>query len=243
MGRLIAVTGFGGKSTVAANLSWLLAGDCLTCLFDTDLSCGSIGSFFGKEIPPEKSFSKISNSGDVDIAGAVFQISSRENLFILSAHSSVTYFDHLGKDSQLSDEHIKELITELKNKFEYVVVDCEISPNNPYKLWSLVYADKVINLVHPDVYGLIRAKAMRPLIDKLPKVINVLYANENAISYNRIEELYGGGFDITLPYDVAVKQSLYEGIPIVSGKRTKNDYAKNFKELLKLVRGGITNGD
>ncbi len=243
MGRLIAITGFGGKSTVAANLSWLLSDNSLTCLFDTDLSCGSIGSFFGAEIPPEKSFTKISNAKDIDLPGAVFPVPGRNNLFLLSAHSETTYFDHLGNDSILSDDHIKELITELKNQFEYVVVDCEVSPNNPYKLWAIVYADKVINLVHPDVVGLIRAKAMKPFIDKCAKVINVLYANENAVSFSNVEAIFGDRFDVTLPFDAAVKQSVNTGVPFMSGKRSKSDYAKNMIELLKLVRGGITSGD
>ncbi len=243
MGRLIAVTGFGGKTTAAVNLSWLLSDNDLTCLFDTDLSCGSIGYFFGTEIPPEKSFSKISHSGDVDLAAAVFPVPDRDNLFLLSAHSETTYFDHLGKDSQLNDEHIKELITELKNKFDYTVVDCEAAPNNPYKLWALVYANVVVNLIHPNVQGLVRAKASKPFIDKFPTAINVLYANENNISLHRAEEMYGASFDVNVPYDPAVKQAANEGVPAVGGKKAKSDYAKAMKELLKLIRGGITGGD
>lgn len=243
MGKLIAVTGFGGKTTVAANLAWLLGEENLTCLWDTDLSCGSIGILFGTDITAEKSFTKISNAIDIDLAAAVTEVKGRNNLFLLSAHSQTTYFDNLGKDGQLSDERIKELIGELKNKFEYIVVDCDRSTSNSYKLWAMVHADKIINLIKPDICGLVRAKAAKPFIDKFHKVINVLYANENAVSYGYVEDFYGSGFDITLPYDTAVKQSTNEGFPIASTGKCKTDYCKNLKELLKLVRGGITGGN
>ncbi len=45
------------------------------------------------------------------------------------------------------------MLSDMKEMFGYLIVDCEPEINNPLSVYSIIYADKIVNLIKPTITG------------------------------------------------------------------------------------------
>jgi MinD-like ATPase involved in chromosome partitioning or flagellar assembly len=243
MGRLIAVCGKGGKSTIATNLAYAISDKNITLLFDTKVSCSNIGYMLNTPISNEYNFNKllISTKSNIDIREGIVGHKDRSNLFLMSVADSTNWLDLTGRNGVIAPDKIKEIIFELKNKFDYIVVDCEHHPSNLFSLYALMYADKIINVFSPDVFGSAEINSFSPFLSKFDKskIINVANADRNLIWISKFKKLSGVEIDVFLPYEFQVQKCSNQGVPIMA-TTIKSSYIKEFKDLIKRTVGGDT---
>jgi MinD-like ATPase involved in chromosome partitioning or flagellar assembly len=243
MGRLIAVCGKGGKSTIATNLAYAISDKNVTLIFDTKFSCSNVGYMLSTPITNEYNLNKIilSTKSGIDIKDGITQHKNRNNLFILSVSDTTNWLDLTGRNSIVAPDKIKEVIFELKNRFDYIVVDCEYHPGNLFSLYSIMYADKIINVFSPDVFGIAEINSFSPFLRKFDnsKIINVANADRNFIGLSKFENLSGLKIDISLSYEFKVQKCSNQGVPIMA-TTIRSSYVNNFKELIKMAIGGDT---
>lgn len=238
LGRLIAICGKGGKSTIAVNLAYMVSDKNVTLIFDTKVSCSNIGYMLNTRIADENNFNKIilSVKSNIDIKDGIVQHKDRSNLFLLSVAEDTNWLDLTGRNGVISPDKIKEIIFELKNRFDYIVVDCEHHPSNLFSLYSMMYADKIVNVFSPDVFGIAETKSFLPFLCKFDKsrIVNVANSDRNFIGLSKFENLSGTKIDICLPYEFRVQKCSNQGVPIMA-TTIKCGYTKSFKELMKLI--------
>ena len=148
MGKIITVCGGhgSGKTTVAANLGYMLAQNSLVGILSTNMVCGIIQHLFGAVIEDCRGLYEISLS-KYDNAKAFVPCPNNKNLFLMSLANNHDCLMLADEENGINGDRAKEMLSDMKEMFEYLIVDCEPEINNPLSVYSIIYADKIVNLI------------------------------------------------------------------------------------------------
>jgi polysaccharide biosynthesis transport protein len=114
---LVVVSSFPGegKTTVAVNLAMAMAQHGSTCLVDADLRRGRVAAALG--VPKSLGLTDVLN-GSSQLDGILVHMPSVPNLTVLPAHAGSPHAGQLA-----CSQRMREVLDELRNKFQFVVVD------------------------------------------------------------------------------------------------------------------------
>lgn len=136
---MIAVWGApgGGKTTLAVNMATVLADSgYMTCLV-SGTDHGELQAFFGTSIPKGKGlYAAISNGRNVRES----LTQARPNLCILELDTGGDSFNI----ASITPDQVQHMLSDLRDQFSYVVVDCTSHKESTFTGVGLAEADKVI---------------------------------------------------------------------------------------------------
>lgn len=248
MGKIISIYGSNGsgKSIIATNLAYMLANDKATGLVTTSIRLSGVSKLLNMKIEDDKSLKKIYlNVNDTDYISKFAQYQGNKNLFVLTTPDSIDCLTLADPACYLSGTDAQNLILEVKNKFDYVVFDCDNSVNNPISTYALKYSDFVLNIIKPTVQGIEFEKSYGAFFEKLKitnKLIRIINNDKNYLPIRSVEEIIGAA-DYVLPHEKGIEISENEGILYMSrggGGRTflsgiKDPWRKKFGEIVRRV--------
>ncbi len=223
MGKIITVCGGGGygKTTIAANLASVLSQKYLVGLLSTNTMYGGIQHLFGVEIEHSRGLSEMLHTKG-DISNSFVPCGNNKNLCLLSLANSYDCLMLAGKEYDVETNDIKEILSELKNMFQYIVIDCEPELCHPLSVYSLIYADSVLNIIKPTVQGMAFYNSYRALLAALnindEKMVHIMNNDKGYIGAKNIEKTAGIKISMQIPYCKSVEEAENNGEPACSGK-------------------------
>ncbi|GIM44599.1 septum site-determining protein MinD [Collibacillus ludicampi] len=145
MGEAIVITsgkGGVGKSTTSANIGTALAlSGKKVCLVDTDIGLRNLDVIMGLENRIIYDIVDVV-TGQCRLEQALIKDKRFEHLYLLPASQT--------KDkSALSPETVRKIVDELKQKFDYVVIDCPAGIEQGFKI-AIAGAEKAIVVTTPE---------------------------------------------------------------------------------------------
>ena len=216
MGKIITVCGGhgSGKTTVAANLGYILSQNNLVGILSTNMVYGSIQHLFGTVIDDCHGLYEMSLS-KYDTAKTFVPCLNNKNLFLMSLANSHDCLMLADEENGINGERAKEILSELKEMFQYLIVDCEPEINNPLSVYSIIYADKIINLIKPTITGTAFFNSYRSLYSALEipdnKIIHVANNDKNYVGIKNVEKTVGLKMFLTIPHYKNVEQTENKG--------------------------------
>jgi pilus assembly protein CpaE len=230
LGKLIAVTGTRGgvgATTVATSLAWLIAHERRrrVALVDLDLQFGTVALSLDLE-PSHGLREALENPNRID---GLFMdrvlVQHSERLFVLSAEESP-------EESLLLDYGAVELlITELRNKFHYVLVDLPRNPT-PSSQQVLQSATDLVLVSDFSLAGMRDMMRMTGLLPGTNASCNVVLVVNRAGEHKQgemprseFEKGVGRKLDLVLPFDAKTVAS-----------------ATNFGQPVAATKGPVSNG-
>ncbi|SDN59292.1 septum site-determining protein MinD [Alkalicoccus daliensis] len=161
MGEAIVVTsgkGGVGKTTTTANLGTALAlNGHKVCLVDTDIGLRNLDVVMGLENRIIYDLVDVAE-GNCRLQQALIKDKRFESLYLLPAAQTKD------KDA-VAPEQIKELITELKESFDYILIDCPAGIEQGYKN-AVAGADRAIVVTTPEISSVRDADRIIGLLEK-----------------------------------------------------------------------------
>jgi len=164
MGDVIVVTsgkGGVGKTTTTANIGTGLAAlGYKTVMVDTDIGLRNLDVVMGLENRIVYDIVDVVN-GNCRLKQALIKDKRFENLFLLPAAQT--------KDkSAVSTDQMKELVSNLKQEFEYVMIDCPAGIEQGFKN-AIVAADRAVVVTNPEISA----------VRDADRIIGLLQAEQN----------------------------------------------------------------
>ena len=196
MGKIITVCGGhgSGKTTVAANLGYMLAQNSLVGILSTNMVCGIIQHLFGAVIEDCRGLYEISLS-KYDNAKAFVPCPNNKNLFLMSLANNHDCLMLADDENGINGDRAKEMLSDMKEMFGYLIVDCEPEINNPLSVYSIIYADKIVNLIKPTITGTAFYNSYRTLYSALEippgKIIHIANNDKNYVGIKNVEKTVG----------------------------------------------------
>ncbi|MFC4737437.1 septum site-determining protein MinD [Bacillus daqingensis] len=161
MGEAIVVTsgkGGVGKTTTTANIGTALALNGFSvCLVDTDIGLRNLDVVMGLENRIIYDLVDVAE-GNCRLQQALIKDKRFESLYLLPAAQTKD------KDA-VAPEQIKELVTELKEQFDYILIDCPAGIEQGYKN-AVAGADKAIVVTTPEISSVRDADRIIGLLEK-----------------------------------------------------------------------------
>ena len=160
MGIVIAViSGKGGvgKTTAVANIGLGVAMNDKTCMVvDFDIGQRNLDMILGLENRVVYDITNVMD-GDASLNQALIKDKKQDNLYFLAASQT--------KDkSALDKERVKKLIDQLKEEFDYILLDSPAGIEGGFE-HTILYADNVIVVVNPEVSSIRDADRVIGLVD------------------------------------------------------------------------------
>jgi MinD-like ATPase involved in chromosome partitioning or flagellar assembly len=240
---VIAVWGYTGKTTFAANLAYSLIGkrnDKLVTLLSTNNLHGELQNFFGVEIKEntclEKALEAEKHPKDfLSIVGASGKLS---NLYLLAMHNHVDSF--LVNRSYPLERAEKFFSSICSGDYtDYVVIDCcknVYDPGNALNGVVLAEADIVICLHRPSATSYLWYQSMKSYIDAFfltPRLVHLLYADDRAFPAAGYFMQLDIMPDFEVPFVSRARHYECEGTPICSD--TKSEARRYALAIDKLI--------
>ena len=240
LGRLVAVTGARGgvgSTMVASSLAWLIAEERRrrVALVDLDLQFGTIALSLDLE-PSHGLREALENPNRID--GLLMErilVQHSDRLFVLSAEESPD-------ETLLLDYAALELlITELRSKFHYVVVDLPRSPS-PCTQQILQTATELLFLTDLSLAGMrdtMRVTGLMPAVNASCQLMVVANRTgehrQGEMPRAEFEKGINRKIDLTLPFDArTVAAATNFGQPVAS---TRGPVASGLRELAERLCG------
>lgn len=127
----------GGKSTLAVNMAVILADSgYMTCLVSA-ADHGELQTFLGTAIPQNKGLNAALSNGR-HVRESLTE--ARPNLFILEPSTGGDAYDI----ANLRTEQIDRIISDLRDHFAYIIIDCMYYKESVFTGLGLAAADKVV---------------------------------------------------------------------------------------------------
>lgn len=182
MSEVIVITsgkGGVGKTTLTANIGSCLASKGYRCvLIDTDIGLRNLDVIMGLENRITYHLIDIIE-GKCRVKQALIRDREYPDLFIIpsSQRNSIT---------EITNEDFQAIITELKDDFDYILIDCPAGIEEGFKL-ATSYADKAIVVTTPDIASLRDA-------DKVIHVLEYNHFKDISMVINKVipELIYSG---------------------------------------------------
>lgn len=244
MGKIITVCGGhgSGKTTVSANLGYMLSKNGMVGILSTNMNCGIIQHLFGAVVDDRHGLYEMLLA-KYDNVKAFVPCPNIKNLFLMSLANSHDCLMLADEENGIDGERAKELLTDLKEMFEYLIIDCEPEVNNPLSVYALIYADKIINLIKPTITGVAFFNAYRTLFSALDiadnKMIYVSNNDKNYVGIRSIERSCGIKTILNIPYLKNVEQAENKGRLACF---SKTGFYYDMEKLADFVRESDING-
>lgn len=244
MGKIITVCGGhgSGKTTVAVNLAYLLSQKFIVGILSTNMTFGSVQRLLNTDVNENNGlYSLITSKGD--ISKAFTPCKDNKNLFIMSLSNHNDCLSLADEELALSGDEAKELICEMRDMFQFLIVDCEPEINNPLSVYSLVYANGIINLIKPTVMGIEFHNSYKALFSALKidtcNILHVVNGDKNFIGARTIERSTGTKLTAAIPYCREVEKAENTGVPVCRDKN--GEFYKEIQKLADLIRESDVN--
>lgn len=243
MGKIITVCGGNGsgKTTVAANLAYILSQKYIVGVVSTNTNYGAIQHIFGITIDETHGLYELMMT-KIDVGKTFTPCSSNENLFILSLSNNHDCLKLADEESSLDGLTAKNILAEMKDMFNFLIIDCDTDVNNPLSIYSIIYADKIINLIKPTVIGTAFFNAYKPLFSALEinedKIMHIANNDNNYVGIKNIEKAANIKIAMTIPYCKEVEEAENKGIPVCRTDSRNNDFAGGMKSIAERIKDG-----
>lgn len=247
MGKTVAIVnqkGGVGKTTTAVNLSYSLSiSEKKILLVDIDPQ-GNATSGVGIETDDIKYTTYQAMIGEIPTEEAIIK-TKFENLDLLPSN-----IDLVGAEIELVDEtaretFLKEAVRKVKNKYDYILIDCPPSLGL-LTINALTAADSVMIPVQCEFYSLVGLGQLMNTIALIRQDLNkdlyiegvllTMYDSRLNISKQVVEEVRrhfdGEIFKTFLSRNVRVAEAPSHGLPVIEYDRTSTG-AKNYLSLAK----------
>ena len=234
MGKIILISsgkGGVGKTTLVSNLGILLAmSNKKVLLVDMGMGLRNLDLFLGVENRVVYNVRDVL-SGLCRVKKALIKDDRLDNLYVIPAPQGLS-------DDDLSSYDIKSFYDELRESFDYILVDAPSGIGEDFQL-SIKGIDKAIVVVEPDIASIRDAEIVDKILYKSGVLDRMLLINKARM------ELMSMGFlpniaDISrkfripllgiIQFDENILVSSNQGIPIVMKKNTY--ISKNFEGIL-----------
>lgn len=219
MGQVIVVTsgkGGVGKTTSTANIGWALSNQGKkVVVIDGDIGLRNLDVVMGLENRIVFDLVDIVE-GKAKAKQAMIKDKRFEGLYLIPAAQT------RDKDA-VTPEQMKELVTALKNEFDYVLVDCPAGIENGFKS-AIAGADRAIVVTTPEVsavrdadriIGLLEAS----LVEDIRLIVNRIKINMvksgDMLDIDDILEILGVKLIGSIPDDESIVISTNKGEPVI----------------------------
>lgn len=238
MGRIVSIYGQDGvgKTTLAYGLADRLASEKnLVLIVHTDFTKPVISERI-PEIQQGMSLGQLLMTEDYkNIEKTYVPYPKNDNVFL----SGILNKENFTSYNRPSPEAVKKYIETVAGAFDYVLIDSTDDVNDELAIAGLSYAGIVIELLRPNIQGVIFQQAYEHFFSKLNTKGKTAYAAAKFYEYNNfnvIERLLGIHFSYKLPYSSEVDFKSMSG-SVIKGcsKREGVLYETELRQLHKLV--------
>lgn len=240
-GQVLVVTsgkGGVGKTTSSANIGAALSMlGKKVLLLDTDLGLRNLDIILGIENRIVFDIVDVV-CGICDIEQALIEDKRFDGLFLMPASQT-------SDKDVLSEKQIKELILKLKERFDYIIIDCPAGIEQGFKN-AVVAADKAIIVVTPDKTSIRDADRIIGLLEKNNLSDYVLLINrlrpdmikkDYMLNIDEIIDILGIDLIGVVPEDEMIIVSANKNEPVVLNKKSKSGIA--YKNVAERLTGNI----
>ena len=233
MGRLISIVsgkGGTGKTTTTANLAIALGKhDYNVCAVDADLTMANLSLVMGLGNVDVTIHDVL--AGEAKIEDAIYP-SNYENVEVVPA--AVDWKNVIKADPR----NLPSAIKPLKNKFDFVLIDCPAGLQMD-AMSAMLSSEEAIIVTNPEISCMTDSMKVGVVLKKaglviLGFILNRYGRSENDIPPDVAEEVMEVPLLAVIPEDPAVREATLEGIPVVAYK-PKSKGAKAFMQLAEKI--------
>ena len=232
MSKSIVITsgkGGVGKSTTAASIGFGLAGaGYKTVIIDLDIGLRSLDMLLG--VQDQLIYDVVDVvEGITSIDQALYKVDKRENLYLLAASQTTD-------SSSVSMYDIEAVISSLKDRFDYVLIDCPAGIGRGFRNASGA-ADSAIIVLTPDAVSLRGAERVKHLltldgITDISVIINRV-SSRNGVSTDECVHRMDAKVLGFVPEDPRVSICAAKGTPVLESESDSGDaYERIVRRLL-----------
>ena len=239
MGEVIVVTsgkGGVGKTTSTANIGWALSKlGKKVVVVDGDIGLRNLDVVMGLENRIVFDLVDIIEK-KAKIKQAMIKDKRFENLFLIPAAQT------RDKDS-VNAEQMRELVTELKQDFDYIIVDCPAGIENGFKN-AIAGADRAIVVTTPEVsavrdadriIGLLEANEISDIKLIINRIRIDMVKSGDMLSIEDILEILGIKLIGSIPDDENIVISTNRGEPVINYDKSLASQA--YKNISRRIMG------
>ena len=244
MGKIITICGGSGsgKTTVAANLGYILSQKYVVGIISTNKMFGGIQHLFGTVIDGQHGIYELMMSPGADITKMFMPCSNNKNLFLMALSNGQDCLKLADEESNLNGEAAKNLILEMKEIFNILIVDCDPDINNPLSVYSMMFADKILNLIKPTVPGTAFYNSYKAIYTALQipndKFLHIANGDKNYVGIRNIEKTANVKVNMTIPFCREVEEAENKGIPICKTGGRINEFVGCMKSIADDIKDG-----
>ncbi|OEF98351.1 septum site-determining protein MinD [Desulfuribacillus alkaliarsenatis] len=239
MGEAIVITsgkGGVGKTTTSANVGSALAilGKRV-CLVDTDIGLRNLDVALGLENRIIYDIVDVAE-GNCKLKQAIIKDKRFESLYLLAASQT--------KDKNaLEEEAVREIIAQLKEDFDYVIIDCPAGIEKGFQN-AVAGADRAIIIVTPDatavrdadrVIGLLEKQAMKRMDLIVNRANSRLMSEEDMLDIDEIVSILAVELIGVVPDDDNILRANNKGEPVAI--QTEPLASKAYRNIAKRITG------
>jgi cell division ATPase MinD len=227
---LVSAKGGVGKTTVAANLSALLAKQGNSVLaVDGNITTPTLGFHFGIS-PKDNTLTEVLKN-ESSIEDSVYKHESGVHLIPASFLPSCYYPD---------PECLKEKISSISNKYDFVIIDGAAGIGREV-IASMEASDKLMVVTNTEFTSAISACKIIKIAEMLNipvmgLVVNKALDSKHQMSSHELEELCDHRVLGSIPFDKRIPESLHHQVPIVI-HRSHSKSAQSFRKLAAWLSG------
>lgn len=194
-----------GKTTLALNIGFAIASlNKKVIVVDTDVSLPNLDLYTGLEHPMVTLLEVLNASAEVHSAIYTIQI----GLDILPCGSSLQALRDVNMDN------LEEIISELRNKYEYIILDVAAGLSK-FSLLPMMCADEVLLIVNPDPASVSDAQKLKAVSAVADIRIKAIIVNRYTKKYDDIGVKIGLPVIGIIPEDSAVVKSRDAKKPLI----------------------------